>query len=184
MILTARRSVSLLLTAAMLSGTANPVAMRHSHSGGERPHRHADDRAEQVHRRDHHHHHGHHRHGHDAGHVPHESGGSAPEHLQSNTEHLHLVWFGIEFTWPRPLGNSQEDEPAERSVAFIRLNSNEATISSQPGNSIESLARPSHFRGSLVANGATDAISTPTDVPARTLLCDIARRERSGVLLT
>jgi len=187
----ARKCVNLLLTVAMLSGTANPLVIRHSHADGERSHSHAVVHREHAHRHHHtghrghiHHGHSHRGHSHRADHVHPRVAGSEREQFQPSADHLHLSWFGIEVTWPQPMGNSGNDEPADESAEFVRLNSSEAMMRSEPLHFAQTVSVPAHTLGSQSSFATTDAIFDPIDDSARILLCDTARRERSGVLLT
>lgn len=184
MVLSIRQFMSLLVTAVMLAATSVPPAMRHAHAGGAQPHDHAqtEDHAHlEEHGHGHHHHgdgsHSHRHHSHDDG-VPEKE--EAPV---TSVGHLHFTWLGFPFTLPQRSPNPEEDAPVDETGAFVRLISDEWTLSSQPSRLAEPLILPSDFGSSTDETANATTASAAAHVPAHSLLCDVARRVRSGVLL-
>ncbi len=179
--------VTLLLIIEMAMPAMSSPALRHSHANGDRSHRH--DVA--THDR-----HGHshangfrhskasrHRHHPETTTAKHSRGHRPSQFAQPQVEHLHVFWLGFEFSMPlsapvhpdspRPMASTEQWVPlisevilpeasqvGSESLAFDRLTPTELT----PRLPARSEVRPPHEL-------------------AVTLLCDTARRARSGVLV-
>jgi hypothetical protein len=145
-------------------------AIRHTHPGGGDPHHHEHaDRGIHLHGDWDHDHHA------VAAPHPHESSGGMLEAVT----HLHVTWLGFEFSWPQhdPADDGEQDEPTGELVMVA----SEVEASPPVRVSICEVVAPS-----VASRPHTQCFTSLRLVhrfPVRTLLCDIARRERSGVLL-
>lgn len=181
-----RTSLTILLALTVLTGSVTPPAYAHSHPSGDRPHGHGDgkEHVDHDHSHSHHHHHGtgHHHHHHQVGQSQtsesSQSFGDSDRHW-----HISLVFFDLTLpTLPMPNGESGEDGKQPAVVARLVDLSRIALIqfdSSLWSAAIDAAAVDS--TEAVVANLARIRRHSP---PTRILLCDSARRERSGVLLT
>lgn len=146
-----------------------PPPLRHVHEGGSRPHTHQQ--ASHAH-----HHHGHrhaHRHSHTLASVDPKA-------------HLHLSWLFIDWTFP--LQSPGDSDPAERGTQLPPAVTAQAAAPAthavdEGGRWLDlSLSGTDHQLAptfdALRSPSCGDALRS-----ARGLLCDTARRERSGVLL-
>ncbi len=173
------RSISLLLTAAVLAGAVLPPAVGHAHVGGDESHSH-----EQEHAYDDHVHHHAHQHV-DEGHGDDRNGDDV---FGSSVPHLHLSVAGFNFSLPLPIdGHSHRP--------FLPMNDDVgvfAVVSLTDDFTIVSQVDLATIVDVSVADVVTSDVSTDEDDARarwlkgradRIFLCDSARCERSGVLL-
>jgi hypothetical protein len=157
-----RKCVSLLTSAALLLALLTPPAVPHAHADGDRPHSHAP--AER------------HQHGHPAHH--HHGGALQRNVTAAPIAHTHLSLLFFDFTLPQR-DEGESDAPSSLQllpVAGCSLISQSAPVGDSPSSAAASDAVPREL----------PPISTPgggTGPRARNLLCDSARRARTGVLL-
>lgn len=179
--------VTLLLTTVMAMPMLSPPALRHSHAGGDTPHSH---RAEAVHSHGHSHLHGP-KHSHSSRHS-HRADPKAAQHLHGHrkthsanppVEHYHVYWFGFE-TW-LPLSapqRSDSSQPVSDAGQWVPLISDvrlpDRTDDGSNFVAVE-LGTPTRLTPRLPVRAET----RPLKESAANLLCDTARRERSGVLV-
>jgi len=179
--------VTLLLIVEMAMPAMSFPALRHSHANGDRSHRH--DVAT------------HDRHGHShANGFRHSKGSRHRHHSESTTakrshehrsiqfaqppfEHLHVFWLGFEFSMPlsvperpdspRPIATTEQWVPLISEVTLAEA----SQVGSQ--NLVFDRLTPTELTPRLPARSEV----VPPRELAVTLLCDTARRARSGVLV-
>lgn len=187
--------MTILLSGAVLASSVLPPAVCHAHSGGNRDHAHGRDHGapDSTH---HHHDHGHHHHvSDDSDHEGHDHERPANESPRSDAEielaaaHLHFSIAGFDFSLPLPSDDSSNGPLSPTGhdagyVGVVRLTDDTITV---PRVDLSAVVDVS-IVGPLVVDSSVDAAvqaarwlcAWTTD---RTLLCDSARCERSGVLL-
>jgi hypothetical protein len=102
-----------------------------------------------------------------------------PAALVAVTPHIHLVWFGFEFTLLPPLSApSETDAPPAASISLVRL-ADDSLLASNPTSEF-SVVFVETATSSELSPSASRAQPT---IPSGRLLCDKARHERSGVQL-
>ena len=174
-----QRTLSLLLSALVLTWGTVPPGIQHAHVGG----------SDSTHRHDHCHEVAHHD-SHDHGSHHHDSHGEDHKHatvsdvcvLSDFVAHVHLRWLGIQLSLPVP--EDPADGDAGDSVPVVIVLSVDQTV---PPTG----AGPSFSRVFLAAICAPSAdvvrplapIPRPPNLVMSIPLCDSARLERSGVLL-
>ena len=182
-----RRIVALLLIAVLASGALSSPVLRHTHAMSEhsqpqreaKPHSHGHPHPHN-HAHGHSHSHGHHDHDQpsDVSHDHGERAKSEPTLTESEVEHVHLVWLGFYLTLPAPSSNSTDRSdtgnewiPLLGEMVPIRV---EAAVVGPP-------LADGHVQHMALA-AVTPPRVVPSAPPDASLLCDTARRERSGVL--
>lgn len=183
--LSARNLSTLLLIAVMAMPAVSSPAVRHRHADGDKPHQHGVASAD---RHGHSHTHGsrhspRHSHSADATKAKHSHDGRASHSAQSPVEHLHVFWFGFQSSLPLPAPErSDSPRPTASTEQWVPLIS-EVTLpdASQLGSHIPALdlLTPTELTPRLPAHSKI----RPLRQSAVALLCDTARRERSGVLV-
>lgn len=175
--------MTLLLIAVMAIPAVSPPALRHSHVDGDKSHSHGAASAERHTHGPRHSHSPRHRHSADAAKTKHTHDDRVSHSPQSPVEHLHVFWFGFQFSLPlsapEQSGSPRTTASTEQWVPLI----SEVTLpdASQVGSRIPE-------RNFLTPTELTPRLPARTEVrprqqPAVVLLCDTARRERSGVLV-
>lgn len=164
------------LAACLAVVTTMPPAMGHAHAGGDRPHEHAhaDD-------------HDGHRH---AGETEHAAilavGWSSAG--AGRFAHLHFAWLGFEVTFAWPVGSSATGEGQPEHIVVRLLDSaaqNNGPVDVQSPLTAVSFVDFVHDAGHLAAPSLAGFLrALVASAPPTTLLCDAARHERSGVLLS
>lgn len=183
--LSARNLVTLLLIAVMAMPAVSSPAVRHSHADGDKSHQHGVASAK---------HHGHshthgsrhsHRHSHsaDATKSKHSQDDRTSHSTQSPVEHLHVFWFGFQTSLPLPASErSDSPRPMASTEQWVPLIS-DVTLpdASQARSQIPAidLLTPTELTPRLSVRSEV----RPLRYAAVALLCDTARRERSGVLV-
>ena len=180
-----RNLVTLLLIAVMALSAVSSPALRHSHTDGDQSHQHSVatvEHRQDAHACDHKHSTRHHRHA-DATRTkkPHDE--RASQSAQSPVVHLHVFGFGFQSSLPLSDPDRSDSRPsnpgAEEWVPLI------SEISfpnvAQDGSTILAvdLLTPTGLMPRLPARSEV----RPPRESAMALLCDAARRERSGVLV-
>lgn len=184
--LLARNLTTLLLIAVMTVPPVSSPALRHRHADGDKSHRHG---AASTERHGHSHTHGlrhshspRHRHSADATKAKYSHDDRASHSAQSPVEHLHVFWLGFQSSLPLSAPErSDSPRPMAATEQWVPLIS-EVTLldASQVGSHILAfdLLTPTELTPRL----PTLSEVRPRQQPAVALLCDTARRERSGVL--
>lgn len=182
-----RNLVTVLLIVVMAMPALSPPALRHSHAAGDRPHDHRV--AQRGHSHSHgpthshssRHHHRHHRtdvttakHSHDAG----EAHSATPP-----VEHYHVFWFGFTTSLPLPAPEHSDSPGAmPKKDQWVPL-APEIRLpdATQDGSTLVAvdLCTPTCLTPRLPDRSEAH----PPRRCAIVLLCDTARRERSGVLV-
>ena len=176
--------VTLLLIAVMAMPAVSSPALRHRHADGDKSHQHGVASAE---RHGHSHAHGprhspRHRHSADATKAKHSHDDRASHLAQSSAEHLHVFWLGFVSSMPLSAPErSDSSRPMANAEQWVPLIS-EVTLpdASQVGSHIPAfdLVTSTELTPRLLARSEVRLRQ-----PAVALLCDTARRERSGVLV-
>ncbi len=171
-----RNLVNLLLIAVMVMPALSPPALRHSHPDGDQSHRHGIGTAER------------HRHSHTHGHANatkanHTHDDRVSQSPQSPVEHLHVFWFGFQTSLPlsapdqsdspRPTTSTEQWVPLISEISLLDVAQNGANIL------VADLLLPTGLTPRLPVRSEV----RPPRESAVALLCDAARRERSGVLV-
>jgi len=175
---------TLLLTAAVLTGSLVTPAVRHSHSEGDRPHSHATDVVDDD---PSHEHHGHAHGKNDVHGSRHRHAPNAPvmEELSDQAPHLHISLLGFDFTFPQegePTGPPVPDDKGRLVVLRITPDVvSNSTVAFADLVDLSPVPSASAGQNDLEMSPAAKSLVRPID---RILLCDSARCERSGVLLT
>lgn len=156
-----------------------PPALIHSHEGGgDTEHRHEGRKAAVESAEDH-------GHVHDAKSTEHGDHPQKSDHatlLGSLVAHLHWDFLGVDLSIPVPAEDGGRDRAGEQEQVLIRLTDESPIL----GSSSDSLAA-SHMpllQARLDCVAAETPPSRPVGVIASIPLCDSARFERSGVLLS
>ncbi len=170
-----------LLIAVMAIPAVSPLALRHSHVGGDASHRHESASAA-THKHEHEHSHST-RHSHRDAVARHVHGDEATQVSGSPVEHRHVVWVGFVWTMPTPVSDpSGSRDPIAATVGQWILLSSEVTLPNDCQDAASfvaaDLAIPSRLEPRLTVRPILRL-----DEPPVSLLCDTARRERSGVLV-
>ena len=185
--LPAHNLVTLLLIAVMAMPAVSSPVLRHRHADGDKSHQHGAISAE---RHGHSHTHGprhshspRNRHAVDATKTKHSHGDHTSHSAQSPVEHLHVYWLGFAFSMPLSAPErSDSPRPTASTEQWVPLIS-EVTLpdASQVGSHIPAvdLLTPTELTPRLPARSEV----RPLRQAAVALLCDTARRERSGVLV-
>jgi hypothetical protein len=182
--------VKIILCLIVGAGGATP-AYRHTHVGGDSAHTHKVDRSHHASEPvgdGHCHHHGHgHSHAHHHAHSHHLKTHPADEDDPRNSgasqiNHVHICWFGIEFTVPEPASAPGESQEPEISLLVMPISS-PILIGSDSGRTaawgaMHSAVMPNALCASRCL---TNRFSVKTCLANP--LCDTARHERSGVQL-
>ncbi|MDA1165950.1 MAG: hypothetical protein O3B13_22870 [Planctomycetota bacterium] len=188
------KAMTILLSGAVLASSVLPPAVCHAHAGGNRHHSHERDHAEPA-SNDHKHDHGHHHHmADDSDHQGQDHERPANELPQCDAEielavaHLHLSIAGFDFSLPLPsddgsngpLGPTRDDAGY---FGIVRLTDDTITVPRVDLSTVidVSIAAPVVV-DSLVDAAVQAARWLCARTADRTLLCDSARCERSGVL--
>lgn len=175
--------MTLLLIAVMAIPAMSPPALRHSHADGDKSHQHGAASAERHTHGPRHAHSPRHRHSADAAKTKHTHDDRASQSPQSPVEHLHVFWFGIQFSLPLSAPErSDSPRPMVSTEQWVPLIS-EVTLPDafQVGSHIPAvdLLTSTELTPRLTAHSEV----RPLPQLAAALLCDAARRERSGVLV-
>lgn len=191
------KAMTILLSGAVLASSVLPPAVCHAHSEGDQPHSHEQGH-EHADSDQHDHGHGHH---HDGAAVSdhHEHRHHAPsEHedepatggIESASAHLHFSIAGFDFSLPLP-SHDGSDEPlsplGDNAACFglVRLTDDTVTVPRVDLTDLVDLSASAPLASaSLVDQTQQTARWLCVRAVDRTLLCDSARCERSGVLLT
>lgn len=180
-----RNLMTLLLIAVMALPAVSSPALRHSHTDGDRSHQHSV--ATIKHRQDAdargHKHSTRHKHHADATPATTSHDERASQSAQSPVVHLHVFWFGFQSSLPLSDPDRSDSRPpnpgAEQWVPLI----SEISLpnAAQDGSTILAvdLLTPTGLMPRLPARSEV----RPPRESAMALLCDAARRERSGVLV-
>ncbi len=179
--------VTLLMIAVMAIPAVSSPAFRHRHADGDKSHQHGVASAE---RHEHSHSHGpsqsqspRHSHAADATKAKHAHDDRASHSAQPPVEHLHVFWFGFEFSLPLSApGRSDSPQPTASTEQWVPLIS-EVTLLDAPQDGSRILAVDLLMPTDLAPRLSARANARPLRQPAVALLCDTARRERSGVLV-
>ncbi len=171
-----RKVLNLLLSALVLAWGMVPPGVQHAHAGGCDPaHRH--DGCNEAD------HHGSHDHDSDDGHHEHAT---VPDVLLSADDVFHLHWqfFGMEFFMPVPEEPSDNGDDKGAVLPAIIRAMNEEVLTTQAGPSFgrvlpEVTCAPN---ADVVRN--SEPAPRPSNLVTSIPLCDSARLERSGVLLS
>lgn len=163
-----RRVLIVLLIANLASGALSAPAWRHSHPMSEHssPHGRTDG-----------HSHGH-RQGHSHDHSHHHDTDAAQTLGEPAIEHLHVMWFGIPLTLPA----SPDDSSDRPSTLGERVPLLSETLPPQIVVASDVLSLDLFDAAVLTFAIETPPRAEPFVPPKVSLLCDTARRERSGVL--
>ena len=181
----AGKSLTTFLALSVLAGGVLPPAYSHLHPGGNASHDHSEDRdrADHSRRHSHAHHHdgdGHHRH-----HPPDKTVNNSRDRLDNSGLHWHVTLLFFDFTLPDlpgPDGGSENDgKQPPTATCLIDLSRVMPTESSRACWLTWQESADVSLIDAVVAVSAGP--SRPPLV-TRVLLCDAARRDRSGVLLT
>jgi Ni/Co efflux regulator RcnB len=169
MVIPLQKFVCLFLAATMLAGLFASPAIQHTHTDAENSHTHVkhDEHDEHTHN-----------HSHD------DSSSDKEDSVLSAMSHLHFNWLGFDFTLPKRPYDSENGEQTDETIVFISANSTEATLLSHFSTFIKPLTF-NNISGSftaITANASTALYSGYAE--SHYFLCDTARGERSGVLLT
>lgn len=180
--------MTILLSGAVLASSVLPPAVCHAHAGGNRHHSH-DEPASNDHNRDH----GHHHHvADDSDHEGHDHQRPANELPQSEAEieltvaHLHFSIAGFDFSLPLPSDDGSNGPTSDDAgyLQFVRLTDDTTTVSRVDLSAAVELSTPAPRAFNPSVDAAVQAARWLCARTAdRTLLCDSARCERSGVLL-
>ena len=185
--LSARNLVTLLLIAVMAFPAVSSPALRHSHADGDKSHPHGVASTE---RHGHSHTHGprhshsqRHRHSVDATKAKHSHDNRANHSAQPPVEHLHVFWFGFQSSLPLSAPERSDSPRSSASTEqWVPLIS-EVTLpdASQVGSHLPAvdLFTPTVLMPRRPARSEVH----PRQQAVVALLCDAARRERSGVLV-
>lgn len=185
--LLARNLMTLLLIAVMAMPAVSSPALRHRHVDGDKSHEHDVATAELPG----------HSHGHGSSHSPsprdcHSADATTAKHshddrvshsAESPVEHLHVFWFSFQSSLPLSAPErSDSPRPTANTEQWVPLIS-EVTLpdASQVGSQIPAvdLLTPTELTPRLPSRSEV----RPPHESAVALLCDTARRERSGVLV-
>ncbi len=179
--------VTLVMIAVMAIPAVSSPAFRHRHVDGDKSHQHGVASAE---RHEHWHSHGpkksqspRHSHAADVTKAKHAHDDRTSHSAQPPVEHLHVFWFGFEFSLPLSTpGHSDSPRLTASTEQWVPLIS-EVTLPGSPQDGSRILAVDL-----LMPTGLTPRLPARSEVrplrqPAVALLCDTARRERSGVLV-
>lgn len=164
----------LLLSVAMLTGGVMPSAVRHMHAHGEQVHQHDECGEETVE----------HRHDHPNSHAP----GDDSETAQAVTSHQHLVLFGFRFCAPAgeeqdtPRDSEELDRP--EAVLIRMVDTDTVLVASAARSWLSAVWCLAAALRVSVDSPSAPALRSGRDVLSSLPLCDTARGERSGVLLT
>ena len=171
----------LLVAASILLTNSGAPGVCHAHADGDRPH---------EHRATKHHHHKHHHHGHSHAKRDRQS----LKHAESPTvcrcshsgRHLHISWFGLNFTLPSPSDENESTDGSHGSTQLVIVRPFDVTATAKPGEpsfgaTLFALAAVQGADLSIQVLALPDFSSTPIAVAS---LCDTARHERSGVQLS
>ena len=168
------------LVAAVLGGSLLSPGVRHAHSQGDVAHSHVAEAAS---------HESHHGHLHGKSHTHHsdhslESDSHSRKELTDLVGHWHISLLGIEFTIPQDGVPGEPFPQCEGELVVLRLTP-DVTLSFAVAltDLVDLSSETTVFddRSDVEPAGSVIALVLPVD---RILLCDSARCERSGVLLT
>ncbi|NQV24405.1 MAG: hypothetical protein HQ518_08560 [Rhodopirellula sp.] len=191
------KAMTILLSGAVLASSVLPPAVCHAHSDGDRSHSHQQDHVP-PNSDEHDHGHGHH---HDGAAVSrhdehrHEQSAHEDESAAGGIElaagHLHFVIAGFDFSLPLSLpGDEGSDGPLSPTgdnaggFRIVRLTGDAATVPRIELSDVIDLSTLAPLAtSSLVDQTLQTARWLCVRAVDRTLLCDSARCERSGVLL-
>lgn len=176
------KTLTALLALSVLTGSVAPPAYAHVHPGGHRPHDHRSQAGEvRDHGHAHHHHNGEHHHHHQA---PARSDEQPSADLHGAERHWHVSLFFFDLTLPTLPASDGDNDSSDKAPAVARLVDHSRTL-------LTEIATGSWMNGlsPAVAGPTSDLVTDRPALrrpqpPVRILLCDTARRERSGVLQT
>lgn len=188
--------MTILLSGAVLASSVLPPGVCHAHSEGDRSHSHKLDH-EQSDSDEHNHGHGHH---HDDGafsdhdeHRHHESSECEDERTAGGIDpalgHLHFSIAGFDFSLPLPSHDGSDgplSSTGDQAGCFgvVRLTDETITVSRVELSDVIDLPMPAPLAFASLVDATQDAARWRCVRAAdRSLLCDSARCERSGVLL-
>jgi len=191
------KAMTILLSGAVLASSVLPPAVCHAHSEGDRSHSHKQD-LEQPDSDEHDHGHGH-GHQHDGAavshhdehrhHEPSEHEDERASGIEPASPHLHFSIAGFDFSLPLP-SDDGSDGPLSPTgdnagcFGILRLTDDTITVPRVDSSKVVELSAPAPLAiDSLVDVGEQTARWRCVRTIDRTLLCDSARCERSGVLL-
>lgn len=167
----ARNLMTLLLIAVMALPAVSSPALRHRHEDGDLSHEHDVTSAER------------HSHGAEATTAKHSHEELSGHSAQLPVEHLHVFWLGFQSSLPLSApGRSDSPSPSTSTEQWVPLIS-EITLPDDTQDRVQFLAvdffTPTELTPRLTARSEV----RPPHESAVALLCDAARRERSGVLV-
>lgn len=176
-----RKSLSVVLALSVLAGGVPLPGYSHSHPGGHSPHRHAGYRLRARSPR-------HHPHGHS--HGPHDHALEAATNREralsefhGSHRHWHVTLLYFELTLPGlPAGDDGPERDGRGPIAVLQLVDFACAAPRASTIVLRQWLEPVDVNPPVaVAAGPTRRAALPP--PRSSLLCDAARRERSGVLL-
>ena len=182
-----RNLVTLLLIAAMAIPAVSSPGLRHSHVDGDKSHEHG---VATVEPHGHSHQHGS-KHSHSSRHVhkteatsaKHSHDGRATHCASSPVEHCHVFWLGLECSWPLSVPDrSDSRQPVPNADQWVPLIP-EINLPDSAHEESSILATDFLSPTKLTPRLPARSEVRPRRQPAAALLCDTARRERSGVLV-
>ncbi len=191
-----RQSLAIVLSAAVLATAMLPPAVCHTHQGGDVQHAHsATDTHSHAHHSDSsdshaasHHASGDCDHSHErtADHVVKQADDHA-HGLEPAVAHRHLLIAGFDFTIPQPAGDGPgrgDGESSSDRIAVVRLTEDAFVVQSVEPASPFALAGCFDSSIADLSDANRSALRSLLEAAGdRSLLCDSARFERSGVLL-
>lgn len=180
----ARNLVTLLLIAVMAMPAVSSPALRHSHADGDKSHRHdvasVEDHGHSQSSRHSHRKHSHRKHGQTPKHA-HED--RANPSAQLPVEHLHVFWWGFQSSLPLSAPDrSDSPSPSTSTEQWVPLIS-EISLPDDAQDRVQFLAVDLFTPTELTPRLPARSEVRPPHESAVALLCDAARRERSGVLV-
>ncbi|HEX5445367.1 MAG TPA: hypothetical protein VFW87_16195 [Pirellulales bacterium] len=162
------------LSAALLLTNGLPMAVQHSHPVGANLSHHTHDAGLAWDAR---------RARNDTAAVHQERVALSPASLTEVTEHIHLLWLGMEFTLPAPKGHKPDTKVSGSGAGMLARLTDQGASEASPAPSPLVLAD-----AALIGEAVCDCFSPTVHLgPSRTVaslpLCDTARHARSGVQL-
>ncbi len=175
----ARNLVTLLLIAVMALPAVSSPALRHSHADGDKSHRHDVASVEDhVHSQS-----SRHSHRTDTKTPKHAREDRANPSAQLPVEHLHVFWLGFESSLPLSAPDrSDSPSPSTSTEQWVPLIS-EISLPDDTQDRVQFLAVDLFTPTELTPRLPARSEVRPPHESAVALLCDAARRERSGVLV-
>ncbi|MHC4402150.1 MAG: hypothetical protein ACYTG0_20980 [Planctomycetota bacterium] len=95
-----------------------------------------------------------------------------------NVSHYHLAWLGMTARAPVHKQSKQLNDESQHTALL-----HEAFVPLKESGSSSCIESPVDLKASNVIGHVSPQLGDRTDLPPDTLLCDVARRERTGVLV-